>query len=48
MEVSAVPLGENSAQMEGAVVLFRDVTHFRKVEEIQNDSVGLPTNIRNR
>jgi two-component system phosphate regulon sensor histidine kinase PhoR len=40
MEVSAVPLGENSAQMEGAVVLFRDVTHLRKVEEMRRDFVA--------
>jgi two-component system phosphate regulon sensor histidine kinase PhoR len=40
MEVSAVPLGENSAQMEGAVVLFRDVTHVRKVEEMRRDFVA--------
>jgi two-component system phosphate regulon sensor histidine kinase PhoR len=40
MEVSAVPLGENSAQMEGAVVLFRDVTHLRKVEEMRREFVA--------
>ncbi|PZR70957.1 MAG: hypothetical protein DLM73_16545 [Chthoniobacterales bacterium] len=40
MEVSAVPLGENSAEMEGAVVLFRDVTHLRKVEEMRRDFVA--------
>ncbi|MEY2557152.1 MAG: two-component system, OmpR family, phosphate regulon sensor histidine kinase PhoR [Verrucomicrobiota bacterium] len=40
MEVTAVPLGENSAQMEGAVVLFRDVTQFRQVEEIRRDFVA--------
>jgi two-component system phosphate regulon sensor histidine kinase PhoR len=40
MEVSAVPLGENSAQMEGAVVLFRDVTHVRQVEEMRRDFVA--------
>lgn len=40
MEVSAVPLGENSAQMDGAVVLFRDVTHVRQVEEIRRDFVA--------
>ena len=40
MEVSAVPLGENSAQMEGAVVLFHDVTHVRQVEEIRRDFVA--------
>jgi two-component system phosphate regulon sensor histidine kinase PhoR len=40
MEVSAVPLGENSAQMEGAVVLFRDVTQLRQVEEMRRDFVA--------
>ena len=40
MEVSAVPLGENSARMEGAVVLFRDVTHVRQVEEMRRDFVA--------
>lgn len=40
MEVSAVPLGENSAQMEGAVVLFRDVTHVRQVEEMRRNFVA--------
>jgi two-component system, OmpR family, phosphate regulon sensor histidine kinase PhoR len=40
MEVSAVPLGENSAQNEGAVVLFHDVTQLRQVEEIRRDFVA--------
>ncbi|HEX8490141.1 MAG TPA: ATP-binding protein [Chthoniobacterales bacterium] len=40
MEVSAVPLGENSAQMEGAVLLFRDVTQVRQVEEMRRDFVA--------
>jgi two-component system phosphate regulon sensor histidine kinase PhoR len=40
MEVSAVPLGENSAKMEGAVALFRDVTQLRKVEEMRRDFVA--------
>lgn len=40
MEVSAVPLGENSAQMEGAVVLFRDVTHVRQVEDMRREFVA--------
>src|SRR5436190_23885201 len=40
MEVSAVPLGENSAQMEGAVVLFHDVTQLRQVEEMRRDFVA--------
>lgn len=39
MEVSAVPLGDNSA-MEGAVVLFRDVTQLRQVEEMRRDFVA--------
>ncbi len=40
MEVSAVPLGENSAQTEGAVVLFHDVTQLRRVEEMRRDFVA--------
>lgn len=40
MEVSAVPLGENSAHMEGAVVLFRDVTHVRQVEDMRREFVA--------
>ena len=40
MEVSAVPLGENSAHMKGAVVLFRDVTQLRQVEEMRRDFVA--------
>jgi two-component system phosphate regulon sensor histidine kinase PhoR len=40
MEVSAVPLGENSAQAEGAVVLFHDVTQLRQMEEIRRDFVA--------
>jgi two-component system, OmpR family, phosphate regulon sensor histidine kinase PhoR len=40
MEVSAVPLAENSAQMEGAVVLFHDVTQLRQMEEIRRDFVA--------
>jgi two-component system phosphate regulon sensor histidine kinase PhoR len=40
MEVSAVPLGENSTPMEGAVVLFHDVTQLRQVEEIRRDFVA--------
>jgi two-component system phosphate regulon sensor histidine kinase PhoR len=40
MEVSAVPLGENSAQTEGAVVLFHDVTQLRQMEEIRRDFVA--------
>ncbi len=40
MEVSAVPLGENSVQTEGAVVLFHDVTQLRQMEEIRRDFVA--------
>lgn len=40
LEVSAVPLGENSAEMDGAVVLFRDVTKMRQIEEIRRDFVA--------
>ena len=40
IEVSAVPLGENSAQMEGAVVLFHDVTQLRQIEEMRRDFVA--------
>jgi two-component system phosphate regulon sensor histidine kinase PhoR len=40
MEVSAVPLGENSAQMEGAVILFRDVTQLQRVEEMRREFVA--------
>lgn len=40
MEVSAVPLGENSTQMEGAVVLFRDTTNMRQVEEMRREFVA--------
>jgi two-component system, OmpR family, phosphate regulon sensor histidine kinase PhoR len=40
MEVSAVPLGENSAPMEGAVVLFRDVTLLQQAEEMRRDFVA--------
>lgn len=40
MEVSAVPLGENSAQMEGAVILFRDVTQLQQVEEMRREFVA--------
>jgi len=40
MEVSAVPLGENTAQMEGAVVLFRDVTQLREMENIRREFVA--------
>ena len=40
MEVSAVPLGENLAHIEGAVVLFRDTTHVRQVEEMRREFVA--------
>jgi two-component system phosphate regulon sensor histidine kinase PhoR len=40
VEVSAVPLGENSAEMKGAVILFRDISHFRKVEKMRRDFVA--------
>ena len=40
LEVSAVPLGENSPKMRGAVVLFRDVTKMRQVEEMRRDFVA--------
>jgi two-component system phosphate regulon sensor histidine kinase PhoR len=40
MEVSAVPLGENSARMGGAVVLFRDVTKLQQMEEMRREFVA--------
>jgi len=40
LEISAVPLGENSAELKGAVILFRDVSHFRKVETMRRDFVA--------
>jgi two-component system, OmpR family, phosphate regulon sensor histidine kinase PhoR len=40
MEVSAVPLVENSAQMGGAVILFRDVTQLQQVEEMRREFVA--------
>lgn len=40
MEVSAVPLAENSPDSEGAVILFRDVTQLRQMEEIRRDFVA--------
>ncbi|HKP01870.1 MAG TPA: ATP-binding protein [Chthoniobacterales bacterium] len=40
LEVTAVPLGEDSAQMEGAVILFRDVTQLKQVEEIRREFVA--------
>ncbi len=40
LEVSAVPLKDDGGQMRGAVVLFRDVTQLREVEEIRRDFVA--------
>jgi two-component system, OmpR family, phosphate regulon sensor histidine kinase PhoR len=40
IEVSAVPLGQNSTELKGAVILFRDVSHFRKVENMRRDFVA--------
>jgi two-component system phosphate regulon sensor histidine kinase PhoR len=40
MEVSAVPFGTNSVGSKGAVVLFHDVSHFRKVEQMRRDFVA--------
>ena len=40
MEVSAVPLRENSPGAQGAVVLFHDVTQLRRVEEMRRDFVA--------
>jgi two-component system phosphate regulon sensor histidine kinase PhoR len=40
MEVSAVPLGENSAHLGGAVVLFRDVTQLQQMEEMRREFVA--------
>src|SRR5204862_2981529 len=40
MEVSAVPLGENSNQMDGAVVLFHDVTQLRQMEDMRREFVA--------
>ena len=40
LEVSAVPLRENPALMQGAVVLFRDITQLRQVEEMRRDFVA--------
>jgi two-component system phosphate regulon sensor histidine kinase PhoR len=39
MEITAVPFGENS-DVKGAVILFRDVTHFRRVENMRRDFVA--------
>ena len=40
LEVSAVPLGEDSPFKGGAVVLFRDITKLRQVEEMRRDFVA--------
>lgn len=40
LEVSAVPLGENAGETEGAVVLFHDVTQLRQMEELRRDFVA--------
>ncbi|HEX4629551.1 MAG TPA: ATP-binding protein [Chthoniobacterales bacterium] len=39
-EVSAVPLRENSVPENGAVLLFHDVSHLRKVEKMRRDFVA--------
>jgi two-component system, OmpR family, phosphate regulon sensor histidine kinase PhoR len=39
MEITAVPFGKDS-DVKGAVILFRDVTHFRKVEKMRRDFVA--------
>src|SRR4051812_35254996 len=40
LEITAVPFGENSSDTKGAVILFRDVSHFRKVEKMRRDFVA--------
>ncbi|HSP44916.1 MAG TPA: histidine kinase dimerization/phospho-acceptor domain-containing protein, partial [Chthoniobacterales bacterium] len=40
MEITAVPFREDSADVKGVVILFRDVTHFRKVENMRRDFVA--------
>ena len=40
MEVSVVPLGPKSVPENGAVLLFHDVSHFRKVEKMRRDFVA--------
>jgi two-component system phosphate regulon sensor histidine kinase PhoR len=39
-EVSAVPLREKSVPENGAVILFHDVSHLRKVEKMRRDFVA--------
>jgi two-component system, OmpR family, phosphate regulon sensor histidine kinase PhoR len=40
LEISAVPLPENPGRPRGAVILFRDITHLRQVEEMRRDFVA--------
>ncbi len=40
LEINAVPFSRNSRGMGGAVVLFRDITHVRQVEEMRRDFVA--------
>ena len=40
MEVSVVPLDAKAVPENGAVLLFHDVTHFRKVEKMRRDFVA--------
>src|SRR3954471_10010095 len=40
MEVSAVPLDEKSVPENGAVLLFHDVSHLRKIEKMRRDFVA--------
>jgi two-component system, OmpR family, phosphate regulon sensor histidine kinase PhoR len=40
LEITAVPFGEKSSETKGAVILFRDVSHFRKVENMRRDFVA--------
>ena len=40
LEVSAVPLREKSVPANGAVLLFHDVSHLRKVEKMRRDFVA--------
>lgn len=40
LEVSVVPFHENANRTAGAVVLFRDVTHGRRIEEMRRDFVA--------
>jgi two-component system phosphate regulon sensor histidine kinase PhoR len=40
IEVSAVPFRANSSQTSGAIVLFRDITQLRRLEEMRRDFVA--------